>query len=128
MPLYISLSLSCLTIIRYTVLTQNSTASKNVDHISFVSDPSPHRNNSYIIRIYHQGTKEIVIDVDPPVSVYNAFYPDFAFRTIMGLCWWSIREKYSFFVKYEGQLVCRWGGESVVQQLPYECGPRARGL
>jgi len=44
--------------------------------------------------------------------------------SILGLCWWSILEEYKFFVKYEGQLVCRWGGERVVQQLPYERGQR----
>lgn len=92
-----------------------------------IRPPSTHTNNSYVIRLYHQDTREVVVDVDPPVSVYNAFYSDFAVRTILGLCWWSILEEYKFFVKYEGQLVCRWGGESVVQvvqQLPYERGPR----
>ncbi|KAF5384430.1 hypothetical protein D9615_003452 [Tricholomella constricta] len=91
-----------------------------------IRPPSPRTNNSYIIRLYHQGTREVVIAVDPPVSVYNALYPDFGVRTILGMCWWIILEEYSFLVKYEGQLVCRWGGERVVQQLPYERGSRAR--
>ena len=72
--------------------------------------------------------KEIVIAVDPPVQVYSAFYPKFAFRTFMGLCWWPIREEYPFFVKYKGQIVCRWGGERVVRQLPYERGPGSRTM
>ena len=93
-----------------------------------IRPPSPQTNNSYIIRLYHQRTREVVVDVNPPVSVYNALYPDFAFGAILGLCWWSILEEYKFFVKYEGQLVCCWGGESVVRQLPYERGPRARGV
>jgi len=86
--------------------------------------------NLYIIRLYHQGTKEVVVNVDPPVSVYNTLFPDFALRTILGLCWWSISGANRFFVKYEGQLVCRWGGElvTVVQQSPYERGPGAREL
>ena len=38
----------CLTLIRYMVQTQNSTASKNVDHISFVSDLLAHTRITHI--------------------------------------------------------------------------------
>lgn len=92
-----------------------------------IRPPSPHTNRSYIIRLYHQDTREVVVDVNPPVSVYNALYPDFTFRTFLGLCWWPILEEYPFFVKYKDQLVCHWGGERVLQQLPYERGPGAKG-
>ena len=90
-----------------------------------IRPPSPRTDTSYIIRLYHQGTEELVIDVNPPVAVYNALYPDLPFPAFMGLCWWNILEDYTFFVKYKGQLVCRWGGERVVQQLPYKRGPGA---
>ena len=88
-----------------------------------IRPPSPRTDNSYIIRLYHKDTREVVIDVNPPVDIYNAFHPDFAFRALMGLCWWSILEEYSFYAKYKGQLVCHWGGEKVVRQLPYTRGP-----
>ena len=38
-----------------------------------------------------------------------------------------ILEEYAFFVNYKGELVCHWGGERVVQRLPYKRGPGARG-
>ncbi|KAF8233857.1 hypothetical protein L208DRAFT_1264661, partial [Tricholoma matsutake] len=93
-----------------------------------IRPPSPRTNKSYIIRLYHQGTREVVVDVDPPVAMYNALYADFAFRTFLGLCWWSILEEYTFFVKYKGQLVCHWGGESILQQLPYKRGHGTGGV
>ncbi|KAM6492389.1 hypothetical protein JOM56_012113 [Amanita muscaria] len=89
---------------------------------------NPLTQGNYIIRLYHQDTREVVVDVNPPVSVYNATRPDFVCQTFLGLCWWPILEEYPFYVKYKGQLVCRWGGKKVVQQLPYERGPGARGV
>ncbi|KAM6491285.1 hypothetical protein JOM56_013524 [Amanita muscaria] len=83
-----------------------------------IRPPSPRMNR----------IRERVDDVNPPVSVYNAFRPDFAFGTFLGLYLWPILEEYPFYVKYKGQLVCRWGGKKVVQQLPYEPGPAARGV
>ena len=90
-----------------------------------IRPPSPRTDTSYVIRLYYQDTREVVIDVDPPVDVYNAYYPDFAFPAFMGLCWWTILDEYPFFVKYKGQLVCHLGGERVVQQLQYKRGPGA---
>jgi len=72
----------------------------------------------------------MVIAVKSPVKVYNARYPDSVVGTVFGLCWWRLPEDLSFFVQYKGQIICRWGGEKVIQhvQKPYERGPGAGGL
>jgi hypothetical protein len=111
------------------VLTQNLTTSKSAGHISLcIQPPSPCTNKLYIICLYHQGMREVVVDVDPPVAMYNALCPEFAFWTFLGMCWWSILEEYTMFVKYKGQLVCHWGGKSILQQLPYKHGHGAGGV
>ena len=55
---------------------------------------------SYIIRLYYQGTKEVVVSINSPVTVYNTLYLNFAFWTFMGLCWWCVLDEYALFVKY----------------------------
>jgi len=55
MPLYIH-SL-CLALIRYMVRTENSTASKNVDHISFVSDLPAHTRMTHIPPRHEEGRR-----------------------------------------------------------------------
>jgi len=85
--------------------------------------PSPSRltDDCYVIRLYHKHTKDVVISVNPPVKVYNKAYPDFGpFGTILGLCWWTIPSEYSFYIKYDGLVICEWGGQRVVEQLPYK--------
>ena len=82
-------------------------------------DPCPH--DFYAIRLYH---KEVVIAVDPPVKVYAdyPFYHHDYCRTLFGMCWWWTDDASPFCIKYNGRLVCRWGGETVARQLPYERG------
>ena len=82
---------------------------------------------NYTIRLYHKDSKEVVmaVDSDPPVKVYGTFFtdhpsPESFLPTFFGMCWWWCVDYCPFFVIYNGRLVCRWGGERVTKQLPYE--------
>ena len=90
-----------------------------------IRPPGPIPYDQYIIRLYHKDSNEVVIAVDPPVKVYDAEYPDFHHRTLFGMCWWPVHKGFPFFIKYNGRLVCRWGGEIAISQLPYERGQQS---
>jgi len=84
-----------------------------------IRPPNPLTSGSYIARLYHKDSGEVVIAANPPVKLYvnNNYYP-----TIFGLCWWRLHDRYPFHTMYNGRLVCRWGGVMAVKQLPYERG------
>ena len=89
-----------------------------------IRPPSP-LVDAYIIRLYHKDSKEVVIAVDPPVKVYRSINPNYYYRPLFGKCWWWVYDNLPFLIMYNGQLVCRWGGEDVVKQLPYEHGQQS---
>jgi hypothetical protein len=88
-----------------------------------IRPPSPLTNQEYIIRLCDKTSREVVINVDPPVRVYS-MCPCCSghIRPLLGICWWNMLDYEPFQVKYNDQFVCRWGGKAVmtVQQLPYE--------
>ena len=91
-----------------------------------IRPPTPRNKYFYIIRLYHKGTKEpeVVIAVDPPVKLYMDGEP-MSYPPMFGICWWIVPERDSFFTMYNGRLICRWGGEMVLKQLPYVRGQQA---
>ena len=112
--------------IRYTALTRIEECRP---YLLCIRPPCEH-NDSFITRLYHKDSKEIVIaiDSDPPVKVYCAEDPDNFGIPLFGLCCFFTDKGRPFFVMYNGRLVCRWGGEMVAKLLPYERGPSQQSL
>jgi hypothetical protein len=83
--------------------------------------------NHYIIRLYHKDLKTVVMAVDPPVKVYYPLDsgPDIYYRPLFCMCWWVTAPDHPFYIMYNDRLVCRWGGEMVVKELPYERGAQS---
>ena len=80
----------------------------------------------YFIHLYHKDSKELVIADDPPVKLYSqGSVHGNPQRALLGKCLWWVFAESSFYIMYNERVVCRWGGEMVIRQLPYERGQQS---